>query len=307
VSIVINPFNSADEWLSVLGELLPTETLLRWPDTGDPAEVDLLVAWRMPRSEIARFTNLRAILSLGAGVEQWQKPGIPDIPIVRLSDHAMTNEMAAYALHWIIHLQRRFDLAREAQSAHRWEEPNYTKAYNFRIGVLGYGAIGSRIARAFADLGYPVNAWSRSGGDDAGVDHFAGVEQLGDFLGNSDAVINVLPSTPTTTGLLTRERFSQFADGSVFVNIGRGTIIENETDLLDALDFGPIRAAVLDVLDPEPPAADSRLFDHPHVHLTAHVAGSTQVRSAAVLVADNVKRIRSGEQPFPLLDRSRGY
>ena len=120
-------------------------------------------------------------------------------------------------------------------------------------------------------------------------------------------MVNVLPSTDATTGLLSAERLAQFAPGSIFVNIGRGTVLGDEADLIAALESGPPKAAVLDVTDPEPPAEGSPLYTHPQVTLTPHISGMTQVRSAARLIAANVARLRAGQEPFPLLDRTRGY
>ncbi len=290
-----------------LETLLPDEELHLWPDCPDSEAVELVVAWRMKRDDLASFPRLEAILSLGAGAEQWQKVGIPDVPIVRLADPAMSDEMAAYALHWVLRLQRHFDVMAEQQKAGTWDLVDYAQAEDFRVGILGHGVIGSRIGRAFSDLGYLVNVWSRSGTTDSTVTSFAGDDELEAFLGLSNAVINVLPSTPATQGLLDRTRLAQFSDDAVFVNIGRGNVLESEAALLDAIDDGPIRAVVLDVTNPEPPEDDSPLYRHPAVHLTPHVAGSTQVPSAARLVAENIARIRSGVAPGPLVDRSRGY
>jgi glyoxylate/hydroxypyruvate reductase A len=306
VSIVLNPYSRPDEWRAELAGLLPGETIHVWPELGDPNEVEFVVAWRIPRATLVDFTNLAAILSLGAGAEQWLIDGMPDVDIVRLSDPAMSNEMAAYALHWVIRFQREFPTHEQQQRAREWEPVDRTQADQFRVGLLGYGAIGARIGSAFADLGYPVNAWSRTGGDTPEVTHYAGADGLAAFLSNSDAVINALPSTPETIGLLNAGRFAEFANGSVLINMGRGTLLD-EAALIESLDSGPLRAAVLDVTDPEPPAPESPLWAHPQVHLTPHVAGSTQVRTAAALVAANIDRMRIGEAPFPLLDRSRGY
>ena len=306
MSIVLNPYARPDDWMAELTSVLPGEQIHAWPDVGDPEAVEFVIAWRMPRSALQSFTNLRAILSLGAGAEQWQKDGIPPVPVVRLADPAMSNEMATYALHWVIRLHRNFEASAAQQAAGVWEQPDYVQAWKHRVGILGFGTIGSRVADAFLSLGYPVNGWSRSGGDHPGVTHYAGTDELEAFLGNSDSVINVLPSTAATTGLLDAERFGQFAPDSILVNMGRGTVLD-EDSLIDALDGGPLRVAVLDVTEPEPPVPDSPLWTHPAIHLTPHVAGSTQVRSAAGLVADNINRIRAGEAPFPLLDRSRGY
>lgn len=306
MSIVLNPYSRPEEWRAELAALLPRETIHLWPEVGDPSDVEFVVAWRIPRASLADFTNLQAILSLGAGGEQWLIDGMPDVDIVRLSDPAMSDEMATYALHWVIRIQREFSTHEQQQRAHEWDPVEHTQADRFRVGLLGYGEIGRRIGSAFVDLGYPVNAWSRTGGDTLGVTHYAGTDALADFLSSSDAVINVLPSTPETTGLLGAARFGQFADRSILINIGRGTVLD-EAALIESLDSGPLRAAVLDVTDPEPPDPESPLWAHPLVHLTPHIAGSTQVRSAAALVAANIGRMRMGEAPFPLLDRSRGY
>lgn len=307
MAIVLNAFSRTEQWIEQLTQLLPNDDLRVWPEVGAPEDVEYVIAWVMPRSALAAFTNLKAILSLAAGTEQWQKPGMPDVPVVRLADPSMANEMAGYALAWVIRHQRRFADAEKSQRAGEWEIPPYTQPWEYRIGILGYGMIGARIGSVFADLDYQVNAWSRSGGSDEAVSHFKGLDELDDFLGASDAVINVLPSTPETQGLLDAERFSKFVPDSVFVNIGRGTVIADEADLIQALDCGPLGAAVLDVSSPEPPAADSPLFGHPDITLTAHLAGMTQVKSAALLIADNIVRLRRGEPPFPLLDRARGY
>lgn len=307
MAILLNPWRNLQAWQAEYARLLPKDEIRAWPDIGDPADIEYVIAWRMPRAEIAKLSNLAAIFSLGAGIDQWLVPGMPNVPIVRLTDPEMSNEMAVYALAWVARYQRGFDQAEAFQSEGLWEMPDYTQPWDFPVGILGYGAIGSRIGQAFADLGYPVNGWSRSGRSTLGVTQYAGLDELEDFLGASSAIISVLPNTEATQGLLDAERWCQFRPDSIFVNIGRGTVVADESDLLAALDAGRPGRAVLDVTDPEPPAEGSALFSHPKVTLTAHVAGSTQVRSAATLVAANIERLRAGQEPFPLLDRSLGY
>jgi glyoxylate/hydroxypyruvate reductase A len=139
VSIVLNPYSRPDEWRAELAGLLPGETIHVWPELGDPNEVEFVVAWRIPRATLVDFTNLAAILSLGAGAEQWLIDGMPDVDIVRLSDPAMSNEMATYALHWVIRFQREFPTHEQQQRASEWEPVNHTQADRFRVGLLGYG------------------------------------------------------------------------------------------------------------------------------------------------------------------------
>jgi len=305
VAILLKPYSRVAEWEAEIRRVLPAEDVRLWPDVGDPTEVDFVIAWQMSAEEMAPLVNLQAILSLGAGTEQWQVPGI-DAPVVRLVDPEMANDMAGYCVAWVLRHQRRFAELEDAQQSHQWEVPDWTQTYAYSVGILGYGEIGSRIGRAFRDLGYPVNGWTRSGRTEEGVQHFAGLDELAAFLGASAAVISVLPSTSETVGLLDSERLAQFAKDAVLINVGRGTVLD-ESALIDALDTGPLAAAVLDVTSPEPPTDDSPLWTHPAVTLTPHISGMTQVRSASRLIAANVARLRSGEPAFPLLDRSRGY
>lgn len=313
MSIVVNPASRPQQWIEALRTLLPDEEVHLWPDVDRPEQVDYVAAWQMTADELATFPNLAAVFSLGAGVDQWltlqDHDQLKDVPVVRLVDPAMSDEMAAYALHWVVHFQRGFDQLAELQRQHRFEQPDYIEAESFPVGILGYGNIGRRLGDAFAHLGHPINAWSRSGGrgqPDPHVTHFIGTDDLDAFLGASKAVVNVLPNTAETAGLLDSDRLASFAQDSMFVNMGRGTVVD-EAELIDALDRGPLRVAVLDVTDPEPPDPSSPLFDHPAVVLTGHTAGATLIPSASRLIAANIARLRRGEAAFPLLDPSRGY
>ncbi len=306
MQIVVHPYAQSEAWITELRSALPNDTLHLWPEVPELSEVDLLVAWIMRRADVRTMTNLRAILSLGAGTEQWQKDGMPDVPVVRLADPAMADDMAAYALHWAWRFMREFDLAANQQADGIWDTYPSPAPQRTSVGILGYGTIGARIGRAFAEFGHPVNAWSRSGRGGDGVRVFAGPEQLDAFLAASSIIVNVLPNTAATTGLLSAERFRCCGEGTVFINIGRGTVT-TDVDLIEALDDGPLRAAVLDVTDPEPPLSDSPLWTHSAIHLTPHVAGVTRPETAAPVIAANIERIRAGEEPFPLLERTRGY
>ena len=307
VAILINPYSRVPQWREAFETLLEGEDLRWYPDIGDPADIEFVVAWLMSRGELSELPNLQAILCLGAGTEQWQKPGMPDVPVVRLADPAMADQMAAYAVSYVVRHQRGFAGVEQLQRERSWTIPTTPQTWSYRIGILGHGTIGARIGQAFAALGYPVNAWTRSHRETPGVTHYAGADQLDDFLGASNVVINVLPSTESTTGLLTRERFDRFAPDALFINVGRGTVIESDGALVAALDDGPLAAAILDVTSPEPLPDDSPLWDHPAVTLTPHLSGVTQVRSAAQVVAANIARFRAGEPVEPLLDRTRGY
>ena len=306
VSVMLNPTNERQEWLEILRRELPDERIQLWPDIDDPDSVEFAVFWLHDTTDLLRYPKLRTILSVSAGVEQFLRGDYPDVPIVRMSDLAMADEMAAYAIHWVVHFHRRMDTYLALQAVRDWQPIRTVDAHSFPVGILGYGVMGRRVGEALSGLGYPVGAWSRSGRGAPGTTGFHGSEGLREMLACSNAVINILPLTLETRGLMNRRRFAWFRQDALYVSMGRGgTTVE--ADLLDALDSGPLGAAVLDVTAAEPLPAGSPLWNHPRVRITPHASGFTRARTAAPLVAANIRRIRRGERPFPLYDPRRGY
>ena len=110
-----------------------------------------------------RYPNLRAILATTAGVEQFAGGAYPDVPIVRMADTTMAEEMAAYAAHWVVHFHRKLDTYLDQQAAKVWKPIRATATRSFPVGILGFGAIGRRIGECLAELGYPINAWTPDG------------------------------------------------------------------------------------------------------------------------------------------------
>jgi len=309
MAVLLNPGSSRkspETWLTAFRTELPDMEFRLWPDAGVPEEVEFVVAMHHSQRDLHRYPNLRAVLALGAGVDQYTGPDMPDVAVVRLADPAMHDEMAGYVVHWVVHFQKRMDFHLESQRTAAWRPVRYTPADQYRIAILGFGEIGSRIGRALNDLGFPISAWSRTATDEKWVTSYAGEEQLEVCLGSAAAVVNVLPSTDATRRVMSLARFNQCRPGALFINLGRGSTVD-ESALLDALNTGQIGAAVLDVADPEPMDPSNPLWAHPRARITPHVAGYTRVESATRVIAANIRRIVDGEEPFPLLEHTRSY
>ena len=140
-------------------------------------------------------------------------------------------------------------------------------AADFHIGIMGLGEIGGYIADQLARLGYRVSGWSRSEKQLAGVTCYRGEEALDHFLGSLDGLINLLPLTAQTRGILAAPLFNRLPAGAVLINCGRGEHMVNE-DVLAALESGQLAGAVLDVFPQEPLPADDPLWRHPQVVIT---------------------------------------
>ena len=303
---MLDPTTERREWLEILTRELPGERIQLWPDIDDPESIEFAVFWVHDPSDLRRYPKLRTILSVSAGVEQFLGGDYPDVPIVRLSDSAMADEMAAYAIHWVVHFHRRMDRYLELQKVPEWRPIRTVDARNYSVGVLGFGVMGRRVGEALARLGYPVSAWTRSGGSDRVSTHYRGPDGLEELLRRSNAVVNTLPLTPETAGLMNRQRFAHLRPGALYISVGRGATTV-EADLLNALDDGSVGTAVLDVTVEEPLPSGSPLWEHPRVRITPHTSGFTRARTAAPVVAANIRRIRRGEQPYPLYDPLRHY
>jgi D-3-phosphoglycerate dehydrogenase/glyoxylate/hydroxypyruvate reductase A len=199
---------------------------------------------------------------------------------------------------------------RAQQAASHWARHPVRPLARCRIGVLGLGAVGLAIARAFLPLGFPVAGWARgprSAQDlPAGVTAFAGDAGLPTLLARSDVLVCALPLTPATHGLLNRATLSQLPAGACVINIGRGEQLV-EADLRALLDSGHLAGAALDVFEREPPPPDNWVWQHPHVQATPHIAGEA---SAEVVVQQLLEALRCARAglPQPLgVDRQSGY
>jgi glyoxylate/hydroxypyruvate reductase A len=143
-----------------------------------------------------------------------------------------------------------------------------------------------------ARLGFEVVAWSRTERADP-IEVVTGHAGLAALLGRADVLVNLLPLTPATRGILGADGLALLRPGAAIVNCGRGGHVDVDA-MVAALDSGRLSHAVLDVFEDEPLAADSPLWAHPKVSVTPHVAAASEPRLAARAVADNIVRHRSG-------------
>lgn len=297
-----------DGWRKELATRVPNLDWRVWPDVGDPATVDFVLAFKVEPGFFGQFPNLKGILATGAGVDGlFADPDLPrDLPIARIKDPYMTQQMVQWAAYGVLHFYRRFDEYRDLQARCEWKELGEPTRHDNRIGVLGFGEIGGTIGRGLLALGFFVHGWTRSPRDLGPIDNYAGLDQLDAFLARSSFLICSLPLTPETEGILNRERLSKLPKGAVVVNLARGNHVVT-ADLLALLDEGHLGGAVLDVTDPEPLPADHPLWHHPKVIITPHESGVTTPATAADQVATNVARILAGEPVLNPVDAARGY
>jgi len=296
------------EWLPALARALPNETLLRDRAAVALEDIDIAIVANPPRGVLAGLPRLQLIQSLWAGVDKLlADPTLPPgVPLARMVDPAMNEAMAETALWAVLALHRRhFDYARQQRESH-WAPLRQRRADEVGVAVLGLGQMGRAVALRLAANSYRVTGWSAHPTALPGVNALAGDAHLPTVLANAQVLVNLLPLTPATRGLLDAQRLALLPRGASVVNLARGAHLV-EADLLAALASGHIAHAVLDVFATEPLPAGHPFWSHPQVTVLPHVAAQTDARSAAVVVAANVAALREGRPPQHLVDRPRAY
>lgn len=305
MNILLYTGKEYDEWRAALLACLPAADVFSWPDA--PA-CDYAVLWRPPAALLAQHCELKAIFSLGAGVDALLATGaVPaQVPLIRMEDVGMAEQMIEYALYAALHQYRAVDHYAQAQQQQKWAPQALRQRRDFHVGVLGLGVLGAQVASALAAFGFSVQAWSRTPRQLAEVDCHYGEGGLHAVLAQSELLIVLLPLTAATEGLLDRERMQRLPPGAALVNLSRGALLV-EDDLLALLDSGHIAQAFLDVFSTEPLPASHRFWTHPRVHITPHVAALTPYRQAAQQVAEKIAALQRGEPISGIVDRVQGY
>lgn len=270
--------------------------------------VEYVIAWAPPQGVLKRFSNLKYIFSIGAGVTHiTDDPDAPlDIPIVRLQDEMLILDMSCHILHWVLHFHRFYYQYGHYQSEKKWLRHRYCDNSAKRVGVMGLGQTGQDACRRLADLDFDVTGWSRSPKQIEDVRCLDGDDQFDTLLESSDILVNLLPLTAKTENILNADSFNKMPEGSFIINCSRGASI-NDADLLAALDSGQIEAAALDVFRIEPLPEGDPYWNHQKVFVTPHAAAPSNEVSAARFITGQIRKSMDGGTPSPVVDIQRGY
>lgn len=296
-------------WLQALQRAFPAA---HWHLSADPfnaSQIEVAVVANPPPGSLQGLPRLRLIQSLWAGVDRLMgDASLPaEVPVARMVDPAMNQAMAETALWAVLSLHRGFFRYAAQQRERLWRQWLQKRADEIQVTVLGLGQMGRTAAQRLAAQGYQVAGWTaRDRATDPMIEVLSGQHALRPLLGRSDIVINLLPLTPLTEGLLDKDFFNAMKPGAALVNLARGAHVA-DTDLLHALDSGQLSHAVLDVVRQEPLPEDHPYWGHSQVTLLPHIAAITDMRSAAGVVAENLAALRDGKPLANLVHRGFGY
>ena len=314
MAILVAANFTPDEWAAWWPELqasMPDERLVRdrtpVPDVPDES-IDVALVANPPADALRGLPGLQLVQSLWAGVDGLiADTSLPaNVPLARMVDPSMNEAMAQTALWAVLALHRGFFRYAGQQQRVEWCPQPQRRADEVSVAVLGLGQMGRTTAQRLAANGYRVTGWSSHAKALAGISTHAGPAALAPVLAAAQIVVNLLPLTPATRGLLNRQTLAAMPRGAGLVNLARGAHLV-EADLLEALASGHLGHAVLDVFHTEPLPPGHPFWRHPKVSVLPHIAAQTDPRSAVRIAAANVRALRAGRPLENLVDRARGY
>lgn len=278
----------------------------------DPARIRLAVAYRPGAAAFADFPRLEMVQSIAAGVDAiLANPSLATgVPVARVRDPEQAAMMAGFAAWHIVWHHRNMGHYLRAAARAEWDRitlsglagPSAT-----RVGVLGYGAMGRAVADAAAQLGFATRAASRNPHPvRPGVSLVSGHDAPCRLAEESDILINLLPLTSETRGLIDADFLAAMPQGAALIQLGRGEQLDEQA-LIAALDRGHLSGASLDVFQTEPLPLESPLWRHPKVVVTPHEASVLPATAVAAALEASLADLRAGRPPRHAIDRSKGY
>lgn len=310
--LLIGQIDPTDTWfvqfIAELKKSMPNMDLRVFPDCGKFEDVEIALAWKPPLGALQKFSHLKLVISLGAGIDHiLRDPNLPNnISIVRLVSPAQTLQMAEYVNLAVLFFQRRLLDYQQLQKVQEWEYLPICNAKSFTVGIMGLGAFGSTVAKRLKDYGLSVRGWSRTPKEIEGIECFYGQEQFKLFLSKCRVLVCLLPITSETENILNMDTFSALPEGAYLVHVGRGKHLV-EADLLTALDSSQIAGAFIDVFPIEPLSKDHPFWYHPRIIVTPHVSAAGIPGEFADQIINIINNFQSGQALENLVDLNQGY
>jgi glyoxylate/hydroxypyruvate reductase A len=210
--------------------------ILDWPYKGNPSAVEHALVWAPPEGELARYSRLKLVISIGAGVDHLLKdPELPaDVPILRMVEPGLTTGMSEYVV-WAVLSHHRF-----MRKDKRWDMIVQIPPEKRSVGIMGLGVLGRAALDRLKPFGFGLRGWSRSPKDIPGVTCYHGPASLAAFLSQTDILVCLLPLTEETRHILDADAFAALPPGAAVINAGRGGLLK-EKDLLAAIDAGQVK------------------------------------------------------------------
>ena len=278
----------------------------------DYAHYEVIVGTPSPH-DLSGADSLRYLHLSMAGSDAFVKDGVFSHPVLLSnSSGAFGHAIGEHLMGMLYSLYKKLHLYRDNQQRCRWHDEGTVRSiYGTSVLVVGMGDIGSSFAKTAAALGMHVSGIRRTTTEKPDyIENMYRPDELKAVIGRFDVVVLALPETPQTHRLFDEEMIAAMKDGSVLLNVGRGSAVVTDA-LIAALNSGKLYGAGLDVTDPEPLPADSPLWQCRNCLITPHVSGFFHLRQTydaiVALAYENLSLYFDGKTPKNVVDFKTGY
>lgn len=291
-------------------EIVTPEALKENPELIPQLEI---VYGGLKPEELKQATALRWLQVSSAGVNRWLTEEL------REREVTITNASGIHAQPITEHMfGMLLQVTRVLREANIQQQKSEWRGYDFHahldmlagktLGILGAGTIGAHAAKVGAAFEMTVIGLSRSGKPVPFIERMYTAEEKLEFFSRCDVVMNILPLTPKTRHFMGGQELVTLPEGAIVINAGRGETIDTDA-LMEVLKTGHLRAACLDVTDPEPLPSDHPLWQIPNVYITPHYSGGHPgyMKRANAIFLDNLNRYLGGEELRNVVDKNEGY
>lgn len=306
--LFISPARDMRPWKDAIQNIDSNIDIEIWPDVKKTERVQFAVCWNQPKHVLDQYPNLKAVSSLGAGVDHLLKDeALPEnIEICRVVSPSLVQQMKEYVTAATLNIQRNFVNYIRQKDQKIWQPHSHSLASELSIGIMGLGKLGQPVAEQLAQMGYHVSGWARTSKEIDGVETFYGPNQRDNFLNATQILVCLLPLTQETEGVLNLNTFKRLKENAWIVNAARGEHLVDE-DLIYALDSDILQGAWLDVFSEEPLPDMHTFWNRENIIITPHIASITKPDEVADQIAENYKRALSGMELNHKIDRTVGY
>ena len=255
---------------------------------------------------LASAEQLEWVQSTWAGVDHLCGPKMRRDYVLTGAKDISGPTISEYVMTYLFALERRVFSMRANQLEQQWRPLTYRPARDIKLGIIGLGSIGRKLALTARHFGIRVVGLNRSGKPCDEVEKVYSEDDLASFLGSLDYVVLTLPATEQTRHFIRADVLKLMKPTAVLINVGRGNSI-NEADLVCALREGVIGGAVLDVFENEPLSRESPLWRLPNVYITPHTAAVSFPEDIAGIFIENYNRFLRQEPLQHVVDFELGY
>ena len=296
-------------WNKLLTEALgPIDFRTLREGLGNTDDIEIALAWK-PKPGLLRIVQEPEddrVARHGRRPSAGRRQAARACAITRIMDDGLVGQMSEYAIYWALWHHRDIEKYAASQRARKWKPEEFVDSIHRRGRRHGAGHDRPGHGEEVRGAGLSDRRLEPHAKTLPGVETFHGPSGLPKFLGPRNILVNVLPLTRETRGIMDKTLFAALPKGAFVINMGRGGHVVDD-DLLAALDSGHLSGAALDVFNVEPLPPEHPYWAHPKVHITPHMAGYTNPRTASPGVIDNIKALRAGQPLKNTVDAKTGY